>query len=528
MFGLFGKPRWSLDLLAPPWGELDSIYNHIRFAPSSDPLPDEQLLREKSKFGWVGGAMDGVFGHHARGSDPTQQVFKIVEALRNLLRKANDRTLQDLYLLIAGDSILSSIDPLLKELNKATPSLDTQRLLETGRYFATRAGHREAVKFGLALIGLVGNADDLAILKAIGKNDEFTLYSAVAIAQIAANPEEELWNLAKNVHGWGRIQIVERLKETKNSEIQSWLLREGFRNEVMNEYLACICARAGRLHEALIQQFVDNALLDGAADIIRALIQGGPAEGIDDYARAADACEAYVNQVWSRTDLKLKHFLAIASLRTFLSSPEGWESRQSLGWTLDRRRVMQTLCDDVFARETWQQQVSAALSSNDENFFYEGDSAAQQLSIDTWTEHFGRVRPAPLTSPSWYRLMQQTDESRIAQVLEFAEAIIPFERVETGPGDELGLGPGFEPHGTLDLVLQDLPRFPGRGWRLIKAGLCSPVIRNRNFAIRALAAWPRESWPPEATSLVQRVRDLEPKDDIKRRLTDLLDGQPRI
>lgn len=121
--------------------------------------------------------------------------------------------------------------------------------------------------------------------------------------------------------------------------------------------------------------------------------------------------------------------------------------------------------------------------------------------------------------------MQKTDESRIDQVLGFAEAVLPLERVTTGPGEEMGLGPGFEIHGTLDWIVQDLRRFPLRGWTFIQAGLRSPVIRNRNMAIHALAVWPRDSWSSEITSTVQEVRDLEPRDDVKRRLDNLFEGK---
>ena len=109
---------------------------------------------------------------------------------------------------------------------------------------------------------------------------------------VATEREPALWELAKSVRNWGRMQTVERLKETQNVEIQAWMLREGFRNGVMDEYLACICAHACRLHEAKKQQSVDDAALDGAADIIHALITVGPAEGIDDYQQSPDVREA--------------------------------------------------------------------------------------------------------------------------------------------------------------------------------------------------------------------------------------------
>ena len=45
----------------------------------------------------------------------------------------------------------------------------------------------------------------------LGGQDEFSLFAAVALGRTAAYPEQRLWELAKQVHGWGRIQIVERL-----------------------------------------------------------------------------------------------------------------------------------------------------------------------------------------------------------------------------------------------------------------------------------------------------------------------------
>ena len=520
-----GGSNWSLDSVTPPWGNRESIYEHVR-SHGSDPLPDESVIREKSEFAWIAGAWDGVLGHSWAGSDPPTRAFDIVTGLQALLQQADDRTMGTFYRLIVEEPILPSLELLRRELNESLHSTNGGRLLELGRYLTLRAGHREAVKFGLTLISLVGSAADLENLEVIGKNEEFTLYAAVAVGHVSSMPDQALWDLAKNVRNWGRIQTVERLKETKNPAIHAWMLREGFRNGVMDEYLACICARTGRLHQALQQQPVDDALLDGAADIIHALITGGPAEGIDDYAEGVDACEAYVDCVLARRHLGLKHFLAVDKLRWFLSQPDGWDKREILGWTEPRRNALLTRCDGILGWETWREQTLCALSALDERVFFEGDTAAQCLLIDTWQEHLKRVKADPLTSSSWYRLMQQTDGSRIDEVMEFAEAALPFEQIETGPADKMGLGPAFRPHKALDWVLQDLRRFPGRGWRLIKAGMHSSVVRNRNMAINALAEWRRESWPPEAAALILKAHELEPNDSTRCRLRSLLENKP--
>jgi len=406
------------------------------------------------------------------------------------------------------------------------PSIERSRLLQLARYLTLRSAHREAVKFGTLLIGFVGSSDDLDTLQIVGANEEFTLYSAIAISRVAPDPEQALWEIAKRVRNWGRIQLVQRLKDTKNSDIQGWMLREGFRNGVMDEYLACICARTGRLDKALKQKPVDDALLDGAADIIHALIMGGPGEDIDDYAQAADACHGYLDCVLARRNLGLRHFLAVDKLRWFLSQPDGWDERLKSGWTDERRSTLRAKCDEVFRWELWREQTIKGLHSADEQAFYEADTAAGCLSIDTWRLHFDRVKADPLTSSSWYRLMQQTDDPRIDTVLEFTQNVLPLTEIETGPADEMGLGPEFRAHQALDWVLQDLRRFPAKGWRLLKAGLRSPAVRNRNMAINALAVWPRERWSPDITTFLLNAHEAEPCEDVKRRLSMLLEGRP--
>jgi len=471
--------------------------------------------------------MDGVFGHHVRAENKQTKIFGIVSAVQSLQQRATAESLRKLYDLLLEEPIVNCIDSVLEQLRNKSSSMDESRLLAIGRYLATRAGNREAVKFGLALIGVFGTRDDTEIMKTLGKSDEFTLFAAVGLARLSDHAERALWDLAKNVRGWGRIQIVERLKDTSDREIQSWMLREGFQNEIMDEYLACICARTGQLHKGLRQKQVDTQLLDGAAGIISALVPGGgPGEGIDDYEYAAEVCENYLNIVWARTDVSLKHFLAVAKLKAFLSEPDGWEKRYGSGWTELGRQTMQSLSSDIIRREDWPRRIKLALESTDEGEFYEGDESARVLSIDTWAIHFEKVRIAPITSHSWYRLMQQTDENRVDQVLAFAESVLPFGEIETGPSDELGLGVEFRAHATLDWLLQDLKRFPGRGWRLIRAGLWSPVVRNRNMAVSALAAWPPEAWTEAMWSFVRNAYNIEGQQIVRENLERLLAGRP--
>ena len=122
--------------------------------------------------------------------------------------------------------------------------------------------------------------------------------------------------------------------------------------------------------------------------------------------------------------------------------------------------------------------------------------------------------------------MTLCDDDRIGEVIEFAEANLDLAAIATGASDELGLGREFAPHSCLDFVLQGLRRFPGRGGTLIETGLESPVIRNRNMAVAALAAWTRAAWPGGLEEALERAAGCEPNEDVRERMRKASRGEP--
>ena len=154
--------------------------------------------------------------------------------------------------------------------------------------------------------------------------------------------------------------------------------------------------------------------------------------------------------------------------------------------------------------------------------FQQANQVAEEMCTPTREIHFARVRAAPVTSFSWHQLMQQTREDQIDEVIAFAESALPLGRIATGSAEENGLGPRFELHRALGWLLQELKRLPGHGWNLIRVGLRSPVVSNRVMAVRALAAWPTETWPPDALGLLSAARENEPHAETRENLKALL------
>jgi len=117
-----------------------------------------------------------------------------------------------------GDAI-QIVDPLLDRIRSLGMRAELPQ--ETARWLVTESRHREPVKLGIALLGLSHTADDRNVLKILGRHEEFTLFVAVALAYTTADPDRERSALAQSVNAWGRVHLVERLKDTDDPEILS-------------------------------------------------------------------------------------------------------------------------------------------------------------------------------------------------------------------------------------------------------------------------------------------------------------------
>jgi hypothetical protein len=146
------------------------------------------------------------------------------------------------------------------------------------RHLTEYGSARNTVKLGIVVLGECGNESDRGLLLLLGAVEEFTLYAVVALIKTQPDRERAAYELARRVKGWGWIHAVERLEDTDDPEIKAWLLREGFRNDIMDEYLAHLAATTGDLYTALLDPDVDGALLEGAGGILAALALGGHAK----------------------------------------------------------------------------------------------------------------------------------------------------------------------------------------------------------------------------------------------------------
>jgi hypothetical protein len=420
---------------------------------------------------------------------------------------------------LEGANAVDFVDQLLRAV-AVHGRWNKQRLYAVARWLVRRAPDREPVKIGLALLGLFRRPDSEEWLLALGRHEEFTLYSTVALQRTATDHEVKLWQLAKDVTGWGRIHIVERLAGTEDKDIQHWLLRDGCENDIMPEYTALICAKTGKLAEALAEPYPDDALLGGARVILSALLsEFGGFDGIESYADGALAASRYVAIV-SERELLIDDFLLLHKVKEFLQDEGETWPREDPVWQRVREPILSQM-KSLLAEEMWRPRVIAAVEEAEVGDYHRAVRAAQILALDVWEIQYRRLT---LGDDVWHHVMQTDDPERARRVVQFAEATLPRADIATGPADEIGLGPEFKAHRALASILQNLRRFRGLGGTLILVGLRSPVVGNRHLAVQTLKAWPIAEWPPGTIEQLTQAAEIEPNDKTRALMQQVLAG----
>ncbi|MDO6518530.1 hypothetical protein [Zobellia uliginosa] len=519
------------DISEAPWKDYSSIFKHIKnnidstgkLSDNGDKLPDDSRRFKEGELKWVSGGMDGAFGHHGGSNQKT--INKVAKLTKKISTNGKLEDKIELYNLLIEDNLMDFIDPTLEKIVNLNVHSEPH-LHNWAKWLAFESPDRGAVKFGIALLGLIRDKEDLNKLLILGKHEEFTLFVAVAITNTFEKPETYLWELAKHVDGWGKISLVERLSETENPEIKKWMIYEGYKNNIMYEYLAYICATTGDLKTELSKNTNDTELIKSSGELIEALINGGPAEDISVYTDAGSVVKLYLGQTIGKV-YTLDQFLILNTIKSYLSDKDtGWTKLSDNGWTDDLRANLLIDIDKELSLPIWMDLVNEKKNTNDNVEFWQVDRAASILNIDMWEIHWQRLINNPTESGLWFNVMKNANDERIDQIIELAMTKIDLERISTGAEDNMGLGEEYQLHSCLDFIIQDLDKFSGKGNKLILTALKSPVVRNRNMAIKALNAWDRTYINDEIKESIIVAEKVEPNEDTKRNLNKLINGQP--
>jgi hypothetical protein len=519
-------------------GRRPSIYEHIRahltdtgLSEDGQVLPDEDEVAGESDLRWAPGALEGAFSRHVSPEDDESLVAEVHSALVDLADRPGGRSRARARGILRRAEPRTHVDGVLARL-EAFPPHNLDRLYAEVRTIAVESGRREEVKFALAVLGGFGREDDADLLRTFARHEEFTLYAAIALANIVEDPVDEWLELVRHVDGWGRIELVELLVREPRADACAYLLRGGFRNDVMYGYTAQIVAQSCDLAGALDGD-ADAELLAGARDILSTLADdawGGPAGGMLDYAEGLEATERLLDLLQPQG---LDDYLAVDSLRTFVEDDLSWASdddrseldarRAELGWTDEVRADIARRCRNVLDAPMWRELVESELARDHDELPWPPVDVARRLGLPVRDFLVRHLERHPEDGNAWFQLVHQADADTLDGALELARRHYDFEDLAEGPAKELHRKGVFE---VADWLLQELVDHPGRGWPLIRPALRSPVVRNRHFALRSLSHWPPELLTDEHREAVERVAGDDPDDEVRDAARRVLRGEP--
>ncbi len=513
------------------WKSDDSILKFLssnidaegKLKHTSFELPDEKKDDDKLRF--APGLMDTMFGVDDSSTSKVR-VRELVKQLKRIANKGDTISEQEFFRLVAeNDGVIEIIDNFLETIINESLPIEPY-LFSFAKDLAAKTNKRNAVKFGIAILGLCQNKTVLNDLKILGLHDEFTVFATIAISNLTDNDVSELWDLSKKVNGWGKIQLVDRLTKMElTDQMREWLILEGYKNDIMYEYLAFTCATHGLLHEKLESKEIDSKLFKASADIIGALMVGGPAEDISEYIYASSVIKNFIRHARQYTN-DISDFIILNNIKDFLSElHNAIGAHKQNGWNEDNITNCLIELSEILSQIEWRELALEGLKSRDDKTYWDAKHAAEKLGIDLWETVWAKLQQSPIDSSAWYDVTRYGKPKYADQIIAFALKNLPLDEFATGPKDSIGLGPTYSKFMCFDFVIRYLEDYPKKGERILITGLKSPITRNRNMVIKVLDKWKRKNWSTELEKEITNLKNIEPNNDTKKNIERLLSGQ---
>ncbi|MBQ8316957.1 MAG: hypothetical protein IJX85_01315 [Lachnospiraceae bacterium] len=459
---------------------MKALYDIISEAIVDGELPEDFHLPETTIDGnisWADGAMDGVGVYHM-GTRPIGELQLLLvgnamdaagagdfEKAEHCLREAVSGKLGDGYALCIMDDMQRYI---IKNAEKLSP----QNVFQFAMHQILTSDHKECVKLGLAILELIKSDIDVKIkshIMTVALSDEFTLFAIYAISKWD-NANDYIFQLAKKVHGWGRVHAVAALKPD-TEEIKDWLIKEGVHNGVMAAYSAYECWSKGDAEARLVKE-LDSEEYAGIRDIIDGLLDEGPVAGISRLENQDRYMKAFLKQSQGRK-LEADDYGLIYQLREhfdrMLDTDE--DEPEEVEQNIDKQSCEEIigLCDQLLMTEDCKKTISEAVKGG------RYVSLAQFLELDCNHELIKVLKDDFFHGGYLVDVLMKDSD--------YVDAVVDIVR------EHLPMGKNHMEKYILEHVIMGLRAYPKKGEDLIESGLSSDVPRIRFVSVAVLDYW---------------------------------------
>ena len=511
-----------------------SIFELIKTSiQTNGKLPEDFKLPSKDPNGipWTDGAMDGVFIYHTVRNEEN------IDALKNIVFQISERKFEDAQTNLdkLDFSMISRRYSLLNWIIQEEEKINLNNLYEFATFQLTTSKNIELIKFCLSVLTLMNIETDKDIIekvKILALSDEFTLYCldilvyCLDILVQLEDSNEEIFEIAKKVKGWGRIYTIEYLQAT-NNEIKEWILEEGCHNNVLPAYTAYTCAKKINLVEILNEDKISNKKFNDISYLMNALLDESAITGISALENRELLIERYLEKAKYLSSTE-DDYSAVMTLKEYIKNNK------------EINNDLIKICDKILNSEKTRNNVKELLK---EGYGY---NIAKYLGIDTDKYILEYLQNNPLKNP--YIIFNISERENMEKLVSFIEKNLTLEKLKGAPTDKFY--PKNKEYIFLDTIIRKLGNFGrternfvvslypveptasmdepenfiGIGENLIICALNSPYVDIRYGAVNTLESWKEKEYIL-SNKIIENIRNLEKlevDEELKIKLNKLL------
>ena len=511
-----------------------SIYELIKTSiQSNGELPEDFKLPQKDPNGvpWADGAMDGVFIYHTVRNEEN------IDALKNIVFQISEGKFEEAQTNLdkLDFSMISRRYSLLNWIIQEEEKINLNNLYEFATFQLTNSKNIELIKFCLSVLTLMNietDKDTIEKVKTLALSDEFTLYCldilvyCLDILVQLEDSNEEIFEIAKKVKGWGRIYIIEYLQAT-NNEIKEWILEEGCHNNVLPAYTAYTCAKKINLVEILNEDKISNKKFNDISYLMNALLDESAIKGISALENRELLIERYLEKAKYLSSTE-DDYSAVMTLKEYIKNNK------------EINNDLIKICDKILNSEKTRNNVKELLK---EGYGY---NIAKYLGIDTDKYILEYLQNNPLKNP--YIIFNISERENMEKLVSFIEKNLTLEKLKGAPTDKFY--PKNKEYIFLDTIIRKLGNFGrternfvvslypveptasmdepenfiGIGENLIIFALNSPYVDIRYSAVNTLESWKEKGYilSNEIIENIKNLEKLEVDEELKIKLNKLL------
>ena len=492
-------------------------------------LPEDFKLPPKDPNGvpWADGAMDGVCIYHLVENEED------IEPLKNIVFQISEGKFEEAQNNLENLDffMISRRDPLLNWIIQEQKQININNLCEFTISQLSTSKNIEVIKFCLCVLEIINletEKDTIEKVKILALSDEFTLY-CLNILKNLENSNEEIFEIAKKVKGWGRIYSVKYLKVT-NDKIKEWILEEGCHNYIIPAYTAYTCAKKINLIEILNQDKISSKKFNDISYLMNALLDEEAITGISKLENRELLIERYLEKAKTLSSTE-DDYHAVMTLKEYIKNNK------------EINDELIKICDEILNSEKTRNNVKELLK---EGYGY---NIAKYLGIDIDKYILEYLQDNPLKNP--YIVFNISERKNMEKLVSLIEKKLTLEKMKGAPTDK------FYPKNEenkeyifLDTIIRKLGNFGrternfivslypvaptasieepenyiGIGENLIICALNSPYVDIRYGAVNTLESWKEKGYilSNEIVKNVKNLEKIEVDEELKIKLNKLL------